>query len=182
MNTYPQQFIRSINFVLDPRTEGGLSMDPNDPGNWTGGSVGVGEMLGTKFGISAAAYPMLDIKSLSRDDAVAIYFRDYWSKIRGDDLPPRVAGVILDSAVNQGPGTAVKLLQTALGLKGQQIDGSVGPGTIAAARGVDQDDLVPEILALRALRYTKAPAAEFARDGKGWFIRLFRAQQDASRP
>jgi hypothetical protein len=36
--------------------EGGYSNDPDDPGNWTGGKVGVGRLLGTKFGIAAKGY------------------------------------------------------------------------------------------------------------------------------
>ena len=41
--------------------EGGFSLDPNDPGNWTGGKRGVGELKGTRWGISAKSYPHLDI-------------------------------------------------------------------------------------------------------------------------
>lgn len=37
--------------------EGNLSTDRNDAGNWTGGSVGVGDLKGTKFGISATTQP-----------------------------------------------------------------------------------------------------------------------------
>ena len=37
--------------------EGGYSANPKDPGNWTGGKVGVGKLLGTKSGIAAASYP-----------------------------------------------------------------------------------------------------------------------------
>lgn len=39
--------------------------DRNDKGNWTGGRVGVGQLKGTKYGISAAAYLHLGIKSLT---------------------------------------------------------------------------------------------------------------------
>ena len=33
--------------------EGGYSTDRRDPGNWTGGRVGVGTLKGTKFGLAA---------------------------------------------------------------------------------------------------------------------------------
>jgi hypothetical protein len=39
------------------KVEGGLSMDERDPGNWTGGAIGKGELRGTKYGISAQTYP-----------------------------------------------------------------------------------------------------------------------------
>ena len=47
--------------------EGVLSVDPNDPGNWTGRRVNVGVLRGTKFGISAAQYPDEDIPNLTRE-------------------------------------------------------------------------------------------------------------------
>jgi hypothetical protein len=37
--------------------EGGLSLIRADPGNWTGGKVGKGELRGTKYGIAAHAHP-----------------------------------------------------------------------------------------------------------------------------
>jgi lysozyme family protein len=154
-------------------------MDPNDDGNWTGGKVGLGELKGTKFGISAAAYPLLDIPSLSMDQATAIYCRDYWDKMYLDSLPPRVAVVVLDSAINQGTDTAAKLLQKALGFKDTDIDGVIGPHTIAAARGVDQDTLVPAFLSVRAMRYTELK--KWPTFGKGWMSRLFLVSQECSR-
>lgn len=37
--------------------EGGFTNDPRDPGNWTGGQIGHGQLRETQHGISAAAYP-----------------------------------------------------------------------------------------------------------------------------
>ena len=39
--------------------EGGYSSNPKDPGNWTGGKVGAGKLLGTQKGIAAASYPIV---------------------------------------------------------------------------------------------------------------------------
>ena len=108
--------------------EGGFSADPDDPGNWTGGSIGLGACRGTKFGISAASYPALDIASLSLEDAKAIYARDYWAPIQGDKLPPALAMIVFDAAVNAGVGTALDSAAT-----GTNPDGSIwveppGPG------------------------------------------------------
>ena len=60
----------------------------------------------TKYGISHAAYPDLDIASLTLADAQAIYRRDYWDKISGDRLDPRLALLVFDAAVNNGVGRA----------------------------------------------------------------------------
>lgn len=98
--------------------EGGLSLDPRDNGNWTGGKQGAGELRGTKYGISAAAYPTLDIQALTVDDAKAIYKRDYWDAVGGDELPPALAAVVFDTAVNSGVGTALRLLSESSSLLG----------------------------------------------------------------
>lgn len=168
---YSQQFIRAVNFTLDPSIEGAgkVSQDPKDPGNWTGGAAGKGELKGTKWGISAAAYPTIDIPSLSRESAVAIYYKDYWCPIRGDQFAPRLAMCIFDAAVNEGVGTAVKLLQQALRMT--PVDGEIGPQTVAAAKQVDQDYLIQAFLAERGFRY--AQTRGFQNDGRGWLRRCF---------
>jgi lysozyme family protein len=89
--------------------EGSFGADPKDKGNWSGGQVGVGVLKGTKFGISAAAYPGLDIKSLTVSDAATIYRLDYWDVIGGDKLYTGVDLTVMDCAVNSGPGTAKRL-------------------------------------------------------------------------
>lgn len=83
---------------------GGWTINPNDPGNWTGGRKGVGELKGTKYGIAANTYPNLDIKNLTLAEADAIYIRDYWPKAWGDDWPEGLDQVTYDATVNSGPG------------------------------------------------------------------------------
>lgn len=96
--------------------EGGWVNDPNDAG---------GE---TNFGISKRAYPALDIKSLTIDDAKAIYKRDYWMAISADQLPENLAFAVFDTAVNMGVTSAIRLLQITLGV---EVDGKIGPKTIS---------------------------------------------------
>lgn len=91
--------------------EGGLSMHYNDRGNWTSGIVGEGELKGTNFGISAMAYPNLDIENLTQEDAKAIYKRDFWDKIDGDNIPYPLSTAVFDFAVNSGIGRARSFLQ-----------------------------------------------------------------------
>lgn len=99
---------RAIDFVL--RWEGGFSDNKNDPGNYTGGQVGVGEFKGTKFGISAGSYPNVDIANLTKEQAVAIYHSDYWQRSGADKMAWPLCLVHLDSAVNAGVGKAQKWL------------------------------------------------------------------------
>lgn len=169
-------FLRAFQFVISPKVEGGLSMDENDPGNWTGGEVGKGELRGTKYGISAKAYPKLDIAGLRMDETRAIYERDYWLAARCDQLPPRLALVHFDAAVNMGLDRAAKLLQASLGVK---QDGVVGPQTIAAARVREQNDTCVDYLAERALAY--ASFKQFKDYGRGWMRRCMRAAMEVGR-
>jgi hypothetical protein len=97
-----------IALAFTKKVEGGLSMNPNDPGNWTGGRVDSGELKGTNFGISAAAYPNLDIKNLTIEQAEAIYKRDYWDTINGDSIPFPASTAVFDFAVNSGPSRALR--------------------------------------------------------------------------
>jgi lysozyme family protein len=143
--------------------EGGLSLDPKDPGNWTGGKVGVGTLVGSKYGISAASYPTLDIPNLTLQQAKDIAKRDYWDAVRGDDLPPSVGHALFDCAYNQGVGTAVKLFQKALGVT---PDGVFGPGTMAAFRAVPLKTFARAFTIARIVRYSMGPG--WMSDAKGW--------------
>jgi lysozyme family protein len=158
-------FVRAFPIVVG--IEAGFSNDPADPGNWTGGKPNVGTLKGTKFGISAAVYPDLDIENLVIADAQAIYLADYWNKVECDSLPWPMSCFVFDCAVNEGQGKAVSLLQNALGVK---VDGDIGPVTTAAASsaGVYQTAF---FMTLRAFDYMQDE--NFAHDGHGWFNRLF---------
>jgi len=92
-----ETFPKALNFVL--KWEGGYSHDPNDPG---------GE---TNWGISKRAYPDLDIKNLTKDQAMRIYVNDYWVPLDGDSLPWPLDLIAFDTAVNMGVSRSKVLLQ-----------------------------------------------------------------------
>ena len=135
--------------------EGGYVNDPRDPG---------GE---TNFGISKRAYPAENIKAMTRERASAIYRRDYWRAVAGDDLPGGVDLAVFDAAVNSGPGRAIRWLQRALVVP---ADGVLGPKTMDAARAADPAVTVKRMTADR-LAYLKG-LATWARFGKGWARRV----------
>lgn len=62
------------------------------------------------FGINQAANPDINVKSLTKDGAAAIYKTRYWDAIGGDQLPAGVALMAMDTAVNQGVAFAKKIL------------------------------------------------------------------------
>lgn len=137
------------------RHEGGYVNDPQDPG---------GE---TNFGISKRSYPDVDIKRLTEDQARAIYRRDYWPKVSGDQLPAGVDLAMFDYGVNSGPGTAIRDLQRCLGVA---VDGVIGPRTLEAVGKMPPVDLVAALCNRRLARLAGLPG--WSRFGKGWGRRV----------
>ena len=121
----------------------------------------------TKFGISKRAYPNETIKELTLDRAKFLYKRDYWDKIKGDDLPVPLDSFMFDAAVNQGVDAAIKMLQKALSVA---QDGIFGVETLRKAKS-SGNEVAALFMAERAFRYTGTRS--FDQFGRGWFKRLF---------
>lgn len=147
--------------------EGGYTTLRSDPGNWTGGKVGVGVLKGTKYGIAANSYPNEDIKNLTLARAKQIYKRDYWDKVWGDRLPASLAFHVFDMAVNSGISRGVKLLQKTVG---SAQDGIMGPATLRAAQAMDVNAAIMLYSANRLKFYTSL--STFGTFGKGWTNRV----------
>jgi lysozyme family protein len=107
--------------------------------------------------------------TLTLDQAKHIYKSDYWDAIKGDHLPPMIATLVFDSAVNQGVFRATKLMQTALKVS---ADGIIGKKTLAAAQNADPYEFAVLFGAERALHY--ASLKTFDVFGRGWMRRLLR--------
>lgn len=147
--------------------EGTYSDDERDPGNWTGGAVNVGELRGTMYGISAAAYPAVNIKGLTSTAAKAIYLRDFWDKVSGDQLPDAVATTLFKEAVNLGVSGAIKALQRAMKV---EADGVMGQVTVGYIVNHPPKLVIQQFLTECALEYVKM--ANFATYGAGWLSRV----------
>lgn len=161
-------------FAIVVGEEGGFGNERTDKGNWTGGKVGSGELRGTKFGISAAAYPKIDIANLTLDAARAIYRRDYWAVAHCGELPPPLALLVFDAAVNNGPGRAIAWLQAAANVP---VDGDavpisqrVGPVTRTAVAQAHGATLCAEFMARRVDFMARDP--DWSVFGLGWARRL----------
>jgi lysozyme family protein len=147
-----------------------LDMSPADNGNWTGGKAGLGRLLGSRWGLSSAQYPGLDLTTLTRDAAKAVYMRDYWKIIRGDDLPPPLALLVFDAAVNNGVPRAVRWLQALLGIKQDGIIGEITLGEVRKRMGAASLPLMSAFQTQR-MRFMTNLAA-WSTDGHAWSARL----------
>ncbi len=167
---YPAVFLAVINIVLGH--EGGLSLVASDPGNWTSGAVGRGELKGTKWGLSAAAYPTLAISTLSRDQAIAIYYALYWQRTSCGDVPAPLALFVMDAAVNNGVGRAVRWLQAAVGVVPDGVFGTTTERALASALLAPSglDTVCAEFQAQRLVFMAVLPT--WRAFGLGWARRL----------
>lgn len=147
--------------------EGGFGNDRRDRGNWTGGEIGKGTLKGTKYGISAAAYPGEDIEGLTLERARTIYRMQYWGPAGCDAVPPALKYALFDMAVNSGVRAAVKVLQKSVG---ETVDGILGPRTLQAVQSMPADRLRLRFAANRLLLMTEAHS--WPAYGRGWVRRV----------
>ena len=165
-DAYSPEFLTAVERVL--AIEGGYSSNPDDPGG------------ATNFGISRKSYPQLDIANLTRDDAIEIYWRDWWLRFGFARLPAAAAAKTFGLAVNIGAGSAIRCLQRALRACGHPVaeDGVIGPGTAAEAARADPGALIAALRSELAAHY-RLVAAKDGRGGienkflKGWLTRAY---------
>lgn len=164
---------RDAAIALMLQLEGGYVNDPRDPGGAT--NFGITQSTLDSVRSKIARQLPADVHELTEDQATLIYQTVQWHDIAGDSLPPALACVLLNSAVNQGTGTAVELLQTVAKVP---VDGVMGPATAAAVHRWSsvydpRQNMAEEFCAHVAAHYARLDSKE---DGfeLGWYRRLFR--------
>lgn len=136
--------------------EGGskLTMDPDDPGGAT--KYGISYRFLKDLPLSDADLNLdgeitwQDVAALDEEHARGIYRAYFWNRLRLDFMPPALAMVLYDTAVNCGRTRAAIWLQTALGVR---VDGIVGPKTVAAVQAADSRELIGAVLLSRVKHY-----------------------------
>jgi lysozyme family protein len=152
-------------FVL--AAEGGYVDDPLDPG----GATNLGITLKVLTDWRHSAVTKQDVKSLTRDEAAAIYRAHYWNVVRGDSLPAGVDLMAFDAAVNLGAGRSARILQAVVGVT---QDGSIGPTTVAAVVGANPSDIIEALATKRSDYYHSL--STFDHFGAGWTRRVTNAK------
>lgn len=150
--------------------EGGYSNHPKDPGGPT--NFGIIQRVYDPYRKSLGKEPQ-SVKKITSQEVRAIYKKNYWDVVRGDDLPAGVDLCVFDGAVNSGPSQSVKWLQRALGTK--SVDGNLGPATLGAAQNADPANLVRSICKQR-LSFLQN-LRTWSTFGKGWERRVVDVQK-----
>lgn len=134
----------------------------------------------TKFGISSAANPDINVPDLTREGAEDLYRKRYWQACRCDELPSPLAIAVMDAAVNQGVKGAGKCLQIALGLN--VVDGIIGDVTVSAAHKAS--NVARRFLVQRMVRYARTMMKDPTQEvfAENWASRLMRCAELVLKP
>lgn len=143
--------------------EGGYVDHPKDPG----GATNLGITIGTLSSWLGRPATKDEVKALTVKDVAPIYRRNYWDRIRGDDLPSGVDTATGDFAVNSGVSRAAIYLQEVVGVA---PDGKIGPMTLAAVRAMPAAAVVNKLCDNR-LNFLRR-LSTFPTFGRGWTTRV----------
>lgn len=154
-------FEKALAHVL--KSEGGFVNHPNDPGKAT--NLGCTQAVWEEW----CGHPVTEkaMRSLTPADVAPLYKRKYWDKVKADSLPEGVDYCVFDTAINSGPGRAIKLLQ---GVVGVDQDGDIGPKTLGAVKSFDPKELIQDYSKRRLSFMMDLPAWQHF--GKGWTNRV----------
>ena len=148
--------------------EGGYVNHPDDPGGETNLGVTKKVYLNWCEDQRITAKSMTD---LLVEDVAPIYKKNYWDRVKGDQLPNGLDLCVFDFGVNAGTGRAAKYLQTMIGTV---ADGGIGPNTLKKLdEYLDENGLEQTIKDYQANRqryYEKL--STFKTFGRGWTRRV----------
>jgi len=163
-----ENFDRCLAIIL--HHEGGYVNHPKDPGGET--NLGVTKRVYEEWGGTK------DMKELTEEDVSPIYKKNYWDRVKGDQLPAGLDLCVFDFGVNAGTGRAAKYLQK---LVGAGVDGAIGPGTLGkVSEYVEEhgvEDTIREYQAARQEYYEGLNT--FETFGRGWTRRVTETTETA---
>jgi len=169
-------FEAALPFVL--RWEGGFVDHPADPGGRTNRGVTqrTYDTWRARQGLAGR-----DVQLIDDAEVHAVYESGYWTPPRCNLLDPPLDLVHLDTAVNMGPGRAVRFLQQALDCG---VDGDFGPATLRALSACRPGDALARYCDIREQFYRqlverKPDLSVFL---KGWMNRLNSLRREVGLP
>jgi hypothetical protein len=150
-------------FQLVLKHEGGFVNHPKDPGGMT--NLGVTKKVWEEF--VGREVDEAEMRALTPDVVKPLYKKNYWDKIKGDELPSGVDYAAYDLAVNSGTGRAAKYLQQ---IAGVPADGVIGPKSLEAIKSCPASQMVDALCDTRLDFLQRLPT--WGTFGKGWGRRV----------
>lgn len=129
--------------------------DPQDPGG------------ATKFGIDQSSHPHVNIRSLTEDQAKAIYWQE-WDSELCPKMPRPISEVYFNFCVNAGIKRAVYFLQDALGVPSDGVIGSLTLGRLSDVPSQGLGALASKMISAADHFYVSLDKPRFL---KGWLNR-----------
>ena len=158
-------------FQMVLKHEGGFVNNPKDPGGMT--NLGVTKKVWEEF--VGREVDEREMRALTPDVVKPLYKKNYWDKIKGDQLPAGVDYAAYDLAVNSGTGRAAKYLQQ---IAGVPADGVIGPKSLEAINACPAEEVVDALCDMRLDFLKRLPT--WNTFGKGWERRVVEVKQKAS--
>jgi lysozyme family protein len=165
-------FDRALGVIL--HHEGGWSNHSTDPGGMT--NLGVTRKTWETW--TGKLSSEAEMRGLTKDKVAPVYRKNYWEKLRCDELAPALALCVFDFGVNAGPARAARYLQR---LCGVAEDGTAGPATVAAAQAwvARVGEAEAARLYQEARRGYYRSLSTFATFGRGWLRRVDEVEAEA---
>jgi len=143
--------------------EGGFVNHPEDPGGMT--NMGITKKVYEKFlGKEVSEQEMRDIP---KEHVAEIYRKNYWDRVKADDLPSGLDLCVFDWAVNSGTKRAVCALQESIGA---EVDGVMGPMTLGKVKVYDNLELL-KVMKEKRENFYRSLTHLFKTFGTGWLRR-----------
>jgi len=165
-----QNFDLCLKKLLQDTREGGFSNNSKDPGGIT--NHGVTKRVWEAW----AGHPVTeqDMRELTTQQVAPLYHKEYWSAIKGDDLPAGLDHCVFDCAVNSGVERATRFL---LHIMEQPQDGTINPDDLISLEGKQVRPLINLYCDLRQGFLETLPT--FETFGKGWTRRVSEVRAEA---
>ena len=152
-----ENFDKCLEMLLEH--EGGYVNNVNDRGGMT--NLGVTKRVYDEWiGRESTEQEMRD---LTPDDVAPIYKKNYWDRVKGDQLPSGVDWCAFDWAVNSGSGRPAKAIQRAVGAT---QDGAIGNQTLGLVAEKDPKFIIDYVYTVRQAFYEGLD--DYKHFGRGW--------------
>lgn len=135
-----------VNHPKDPGGETNLGITKRTWAKWLGRDINEGEM-----------------KELTPEDVAELYKKEYWDRLKCDNLPTGLDFFCFDWGVNSGTGRSAKALQRIISVA---QDGAIGPKTLRALEDHNAKEVVDLMHSRRQEFYENLTT--FETFGKGW--------------
>jgi lysozyme family protein len=150
--------------------EGGFVDHPADPGGAT--NLGCTKAVWEEW--CDRPVTVDEIRALTVEDVTPVYREKYWDRAKCGALPVGIDYCVFDTAVNSGPGRAIKFLQETVGAT---PDGVLGPLTLRAVHAMNPRDVIDGYCDRRLTFLQELKTWETF--GRGWGRRVLEVRRTA---